>query len=56
MNFTQKECENETKNYYDKTPYVLGNKFTPDKKNFTQPLVVMVETFRMSAKGVTLVL
>ena len=34
---------------YDKTPYVWSTKFTPVKKKFTQPLVVMVETFRMSA-------
>ena len=31
-----------------KTPYVWSTKFTPVKKKFTQPLVVMVETFRMS--------
>ena len=37
------------KKFYDKTPYVWSTKFTPVQKNFTQPLVVMVETFRMSA-------
>ena len=34
---------------YDKTPYVWSNKFTSAKENFAQPLVVIVETFRMSA-------
>ena len=36
------------KKNYDKTPYVWSTKFTPVKKKITQPLVVMVETFRMS--------
>ena len=35
---------------YDKTPYVWSNKFMPVKK-ITQPLVVMVETFRMSGSA-----
>ena len=33
---------------HDKTLYVWSTKFTPVKFFFTQPLVVMVETFRMS--------
>ena len=36
------------KKNYDKTPYVWSTKFTPVQKKFTQPLVVMVETFRIS--------
>ena len=34
---------------YDKTPYVLSTKFPPVKFFFTQLLVVIDETFRMSA-------
>ena len=36
---------------YDKTLYVWRNKFTPVKKKISQPLVMRVETFRMSAKN-----
>ena len=44
LNFYTKERENATtKIINDKTPYVWSNKFT-------QPLVVMIETFRRSAK------
>ena len=42
LNFYTKERENATtKIINDKTPYVWSNKFT-------QPLVVMIETFRRS--------
>ena len=46
--FTQKECKSEMKKNYDKTLYVWSTNFTPVKKKFTQPLLVMLETFRMS--------
>ena len=39
------------KKNYDETPYVQSTKFSTVKKKFTQRLVVMVETFRMSAWG-----
>ena len=38
-----------TTKIYDKTPYVWSTKYTQVQKKITQPLVVMVETFRMSA-------
>ena len=37
-------------NKYDNTLYVWSNKIMPAKEDFTQPLVVMVETLRMSAQ------
>ena len=43
--------EKRDKKDYDKTPYVWSTQFTPVKKN-TQPLVVMFETFRMSAENI----
>ena len=42
-----KKSVKKTQNFF-MTPYVWSTKFTPVKKN-TQALVVMVETFRMSA-------
>ena len=49
--FTQKESENMTKRIYNITLYVWSN---ASKENFTQPLVVMVETFRKFAHLVDL--